>query len=312
MKTRIVVVVAILSLCAAAFFLMKRESHRVSSSTEEMKDEAREPAADVKRSNDRPEGRAPHEARTNLPPQGTPLAKVVDQLEARAMAGEPHAACRLSQDIKRCTNIELSLEMAEVFARLPKQPGREESFSEELLKQADGDAGFCSGVKPKTLASGYAFQSKAADSGDRDLERWLVLAPDLDQQDFLSDIDAWQDYRRRAARYVRRALDERDGSDFQLLLAVYATGDIRSPRPVYRVDDRATFLALLGVATKNKLAVPTTIQELADRVEKELTPEEKSRVAERAIELGNGWTFPARQKFVSERIVEYQGDSFCR
>lgn len=246
-----------------------------------------------------------------LPPAGTPLSSVVRQLEAVASSGERKAACRLAQDIRRCNNIRNTVDAADIFSNLPLQ-GQEASLPEQLLKQAEGDAAFCADVSPQLLERGYEFQARAADSGDREFERWLILAPDLDQQNFLADLERWGDYKKRAKRYIERALGARDGDDFQLLIALHAPPDFRSIRPPYRADDDATFLALMRVASKYRIQVPAQMGSSAQRLSSTLSPEEKKNVDRRASALIGGWRFSPRQSLVDERFATYQKDAFCR
>lgn len=246
-----------------------------------------------------------------LPPAGTPLSSVVRQLEVVASSGERKAACRLAQDIRRCNNIRNTVDAADIFSNLPLH-GQEASLPEQLLKQAEGDAAFCAGVSPQLLERGYEFQARAADSGDREFERWLILAPDLDQQDFLADLERWGDYKKRAKRYIERALGARDGDDFQLLIALHAPPDFRSIRPPYRADDDATFLALMRVASKYGIQVPTQMGSSAQRISRTLSPEEKKNVDRQVSTLLNGWNFSSRQRLVDERFATYQQDAFCR
>ena len=247
-----------------------------------------------------------------LPAAGTPLSTVARTIEQAASSGEKNAACRLAQDIRRCNNIRSVLDAADVFATLPHPQGQEALFPRQLLQQAEDDAAFCADVSRKLLARGYEFQARAADSGSREFERWLVLAPDLDQQNFLADLKGWEDYKKRAQRYIKRALSDRDGDDFQLLLALHAPADFRSIRPPYRADDDATFLALIRVASEYGIQVPTQMSLSAQRLSRTLSLEEKKSVDRRASEISGAWKWPSRQKLVDERLAGYQRDAFCR
>ena len=247
-----------------------------------------------------------------LPPRDTPLVQVLGQLEKKALTGSSKAACRISQDIRRCTNLSASLNVAETLASVPVLPGRNESMSEDLLRQSQQDAEFCAQVPAEVLSQGYEFQRMAASSGNKAYERWLVATPELDQQDFLSNLEAWQDYRRRADKYVSEALVNRSGEDFVLLLGVYAPKNVAGIRPPYRVADDRTFMALMKVARQHGLRTPAEIKDAADRMFEAASRKEMDLIESRAVELGDGWRFDTPPTLPYEEVVKAASDSFCR
>lgn len=247
-----------------------------------------------------------------LPPSNTPLVQVIGQLEKKALTGSSKAACRISQDIRRCANASAQLDLAETLSSVPVLPGRKESISEELLQQSQKDGDFCAQVPATMLSKGYEFQRIAANSGNKTYGRWLVAAPALDRQNFLSNLDEWQDYRKRAGNYVSEALANRSGEDFILLLGVYAPKNVTGIRPPYQIADDQTFLALMKVAQKQGLRVPTDINAAADRIFDTLSRKEMDLIDARAAELGGGWHFESLPALPYEEVVKAASDSFCR
>lgn len=247
-----------------------------------------------------------------LPPSNTPLPQVVEALEKSALSGSAKAACRLSQDIQRCSNASASLDLAETLASVPVLPDKKESIAEELLNQSQRDAEFCGGVSSELLSKAYDFQRMAASSGNKAYERWLVTAPAIDQKDFLSNLDAWQDYRRRADKYVSETLVNRNSEDFVLLLGVYAPRNVTSFRPPFRIADDRTFLALMKVAQRNRLQVPAEIVVAADSMFKTASRKEMDLVEGRAVELGEGWRFDEPPPLLHEIVGKTASDAFCR
>lgn len=247
-----------------------------------------------------------------LPPSNTPLTQVIGALEKSALSGSSKAACRISQDIRRCSNASASLDLAETLARVPVLPGRKETIAEELLNQSQQDAEFCANVSPEVLSKGYDFQRMAASSGNKAYERWLVTTPAIDQQDFLSNLDAWQDYRWRADKYVSEALANRSSEDFVLLLGVYAPRNVTSFRPPYRIADDQTFLALMKIAQRHRLQIPAEIANAADSMFKTKSRKEMDLVEGRAAELGDGWRFDEPPLLPYEVVGKAASEAFCR
>lgn len=244
-----------------------------------------------------------------LPPPHTPLSQVTAQLQGKALSGSPNAACRLARDINRCARIEDSLELAENLAPAASASPQLAAISKELLEQTEGNAEGCD--IPSGRIDAYRFQQAAADAGIAKYQRWLVIAPSLDQQNFLDDLSSWQDYKARAKRYMEEALKRRSGSDLQLLLAVYAPEGARFFRPPYRIRDDVTFLALVAVARKNQIQVPLEIQQAVGQLEKELAPEEALVAKERERQLSDGWQFDSRPESMQEALVRFNEEDFC-
>jgi hypothetical protein len=246
-----------------------------------------------------------------LPGRNTRLKDALRILEKPALAGSANAACRLSQDIRRCATSSDALTVAEDLAKFPSPLHGGISLAETLADQSDADAAFCSGVSAEQLERGYLFQTIAANSGKKEYARWLVFSPALNQQDYLQDLDAWNDYRHRAESYVSQAMATREGEDLMLLLLVHAPKNVKTLRPPYRVDDFRTFLALMRTAKRNRVAVPTELLENAEGLESTLTPQEKLSIDERYGELSQGWTFKAPMGLPYQQYGKYNSASLC-
>lgn len=247
-----------------------------------------------------------------LPAKDTRLRDTFRLLEKNALAGSANAACRLSQDIRRCSTRSDILFVAEDLAKFPAPPNSGPSFSETLINQSDADNAFCSEVSPEQLKRGYLFQSIAANSGERKYARWLVFSPALSQQDYLESLDEWKNYRQRAERYVTEAMKIRDADDLLLLLLVYAPKNVQTLRPPYRIDDFQTFLALMEVAKQNHVAVPTELLESADLMGSNITPDERASVNRKLAELAQGWKLKKTSGLPYQQYGEYNSTSLCQ
>ena len=236
------------------------------------------------------------DVRVELPPQGTPLRDSLRQLRKAAISGSPSAACRLVRDIKRCSDRADILSVAENLTKFPSPPGAGAQLPEALLRQTDENNAFCEGVSRADMDSAYLFQTIAANSGDQDFVRWLVYSPAISAEDFLENLDRWQDYRARAEQYVRKALLARNGEDFQLLVLIYTPKDVQIARPAFRVDDYRTFLALVAIAKANGVAMPAQALEKADAMRSTMSAEERLAADKRTSEIGVGWAFSEAQK----------------
>lgn len=255
---------------------------------------------------------APSPPPVPLPDRNTRLKDTLAILEKPALAGSANAACRLSQDIRRCATRSDVLSVAEDLAKFPAPPGGGIGLAATLVDQADADSAFCSEVGQHQLSQGYLFQTIAANSGKREYARWLVFSPALSQQDYLQELDKWENYRQRSEKYVAEAMKARDGQDLMLLLLVHAPKNIRLPRPPYRIDDFRTFLALMRVAEQNRVAVPIELHENAERLRSTLTPEETRSVDERHAVLSRGWRFEAPMGLPYQQYGKYNAASLCK
>lgn len=246
-----------------------------------------------------------------MPPPNALLSGVYQQLRASAERGSAVAACRIAQEISRCANEMDSLEVADILSRVPKLPGEKQSLSEAVLNSTSDSENRCEGAAG-LMEEGYRYQRLAALHGGRAYQRWLVLRPLLDQQNFLADIDGWKDYEARAKGYVRDALKSRSGDDLALLVNVYAPPGLPILRPPYQVEDRITFIALSRVAKGSGVSLSIPVKNAADEIEVALTPEQQDAVHRRILELGTRWVVSDRSQFPQDAYKEAAGESFCK
>lgn len=261
---------------------------------------------------------APFERRatstTALPPPGTPAIQVVRSLEADALNGSAPAACRIAQELWRCVSVERDLEIASALAEVPALPvemGGGPSFSEVLLNQSENNAEHCSEVDGDVSGRAYMFQARAADRGGHHLSRWLVVAPMLRQEKFLDSIDDWADYKTRAEAYVSRAIKMRDSADLMTLLLIHTPDQVAIIRPVYRVDDEPTFLALEQIAKQAGIAVPSQIAGAAVNLRRQLSRSELSKVNTRFSELMGGWRKYGIDESARSDLEQQWDPNFC-
>lgn len=217
-----------------------------------------------------------------------PLINAFEDLKHQAMRGDTAASCRLATELQRCSNAKRALEVASIMTQSPNSPG---NMAEQMLKTNEALASLCDGVTPEMLSEAYRFQKMTAQRGGAYV-KWLIARPEIDQQDFLSNLDAWADYRQRADAFVRSALVEQSGNDLELLLSIYSPIGATVYRPPYRVEDRVTFLALFEVAQQRGVNLSASMLAAAQIVEQSLTSEERNLLTVKEKQLSTGFKSP--------------------
>ena len=244
---------------------------------------------------------------------GGPAARIIAASANDASSGSAQAACKIGQQLMRCASIEPTLALADALAVVPASSTTVDgkSLSESLLDQAALGADHCAGIEAATTDHAFAFQRAAASNGGLKHLRWLVTSPALKQDRFVSDLDAWSEYRNEAKRYVQQALRERTVDDLPVLIAIFAPDVYRGPRPPYRVDDPATFAALVSVATRSGIEVPGDLRRLASELD--LHAEEHGRTSNRTPLVGpsEAWNRTHAAHSLPGLIQRQQADSFC-
>lgn len=246
-----------------------------------------------------------------VPSDDTPLRDVLSRMGTLAKTGNSHAACRIAQDIVHCNNASNSLDAADILANIPRLPGQKESLANQILRQSEGDLSFCSNVPASALSDAYQYQKTAANNGDRKFARWLVTMPALSQEEFLTRLDDWKDYRKRAKEYFDRSLAEHNGEDLSLLLMTYAPTKIRTLRPPYKVNDPMMFLALYQIARQRKLLIPAEVVDEAARMGRTLDSEETSQLNALVQRLSGGWEVKSPERPPFSDYTEVAAHSFC-
>jgi hypothetical protein len=109
-----------------------------------------------------------------LPPLDTPLAGIIDALEARAQAGDARAACRLAAELSRCAAIAANARLertlvpaADDAARPGTTQGAEAfvDFAARLVTDLERDRAVCADLPGERFDDAALWLSRAADAG---------------------------------------------------------------------------------------------------------------------------------------------------
>lgn len=115
---------------------------------------------------ERPNDNGPSRDRSPLPPIDTPVAAILDELEARARAGDVRAACRLASELSRCGSVD---------KRLAMQVRQTESLAEQPSvrtdQQVDSIARFDLALELDQQACAGVTKART-----REALRWLLVA----------------------------------------------------------------------------------------------------------------------------------------
>lgn len=144
-----------------------------------------------------------------LPPPGTPLASVLEELEARADRGDKAAACRLALEGEICLRNRDAGQSAAFFERnAAREPAVDDAivqFIADIEAEGEAAAALCAGV-PGTWAdtSAWRHMLSAAQTDSRLATRFAVSPPlDWSMEDLQGD--AWAAYRATAPGLLERA-----------------------------------------------------------------------------------------------------------
>jgi len=211
-----------------------------------------------------------------VPPPDTPVRDVVAQLRPFAERGSPAAACRIVLEMSRCEEVAVAMRLASSLEPKKPTPQMLDAISRSLA-EVEAGAHACEGVPRIDEATLYRYQTVVASHGGIAQERWLVGMPVLDPNDFLSNLDAWRDYRVRALRYVDRAIARRDRADLPLLLQLHSPNRFRSRYGIAVVNDVPMFLALYDAAELNDASLVPRLRLAARELREELSPAERER-----------------------------------
>lgn len=214
-----------------------------------------------------------------------PVASAHASLVARAKNGDLKAACTHAVELNECALRNQTLASAEQIQAAMASGGTSTDDKAvgtvaALLNSADRQAAQCAGVTKPMLDNAFEMQ-RLASQRSRDHARWLATNPALDQNGFLSDVERWATYKKIAKSYFDDAMRRRRLEDLPALLLVYFPGDITLPRPPYREQDEAKFLALYELATTQGMQVPKELAGAADAL--------KRRESAPRIPPASGW-----------------------
>lgn len=245
-----------------------------------------------------------------LPPEGAPVAQLYKEFSAVALAGAAKPACRIAADLQRCQQSAQTLRAATMLSQQASAQRNAQAI-DGLLRNSEQAARVCDGVTDAMVDDAYRHQAVAAQHGGPAQQRWLAANPALDSQNFLRNLDAWRDYRRRAEQYFTQALAARRVEDLGILLAVYAPDDVMMPRPPYRVSDPVTFLALYEAAQRHNVPSFPGVGNAARDLMQNLTPAQQQQLSQRRAQVGAQWSGTANPGAAMGYMVPPPAQEIC-
>ena len=198
-----------------------------------------------------------------LPPQDTPLASVLDDLERRARAGEARAACRLASELSRCTMLQRRREFRAMVDPSGGGPARGSRLEEwridataRLELQIERDEAVCAGIDRQQSRQSIQWLHRAASAGHVPsmasfaTGAWMVFEPG-----FVHQPELVAAYARDAASMATRAVE---AGDTRLLLplglAYAGRSGMAAPLGELVEPDPAKARALLALAAETPAA----------------------------------------------------------
>ncbi len=175
---------------------------------------------------------------TALPPPGTPLAEIFDELKARADAGDAAAASRLFQDLQQCAEAQrLGQSLPGVANRmlngnLPSSPDDIERTDRQLdrvqrgLEFQQNSAAMCAGLSANQQAALVPTTLAAAQLGDPQAADCYVGANLNAWPDVLNNPTWINDYKNSALPLANAAVQQGDWS----MVGLLASANAGSPR----------------------------------------------------------------------------------
>jgi hypothetical protein len=173
-----------------------------------------------------------------LPPPGTPLTEIFDELKARADAGDAAAASRLFQDMQQCAEAQrLSHSLPAIANRmlngnLPSSPDEIERSDRQLdrvqrgLELQENSAAMCAGLSSNQMAALVPTTLAAAQLGDPQAADCYVGANLNAWPDVLNNPNWISDYKNSALPLANAAVQQGDWS----MVGLLASANAGSPR----------------------------------------------------------------------------------
>lgn len=174
----------------------------------------------------------------SLPPPGTPLNEIFDELKARADAGDAAAASRLFQDLQQCAAAQrLGQSLPAIANRmlngnLPTTPDEIERSDRQLdrvqrgLEFQQNSAAMCAGLSPNQMAALVPTTLAAAQLGDAQAADCYVGANLNAWPDVLNNPGWISDYKNSALPLANAAVQQGDWS----MVGLLASANAGSPR----------------------------------------------------------------------------------
>jgi len=191
---------------------------------------------------------------TALPPPGTPLAEIFDELKARADAGDADAATRLFQDLQHCVEAQRLGQFLPAVANrmlngnLPSSPDEIERSDRQLdrvqrgLEFQQNNAAMCAGVTPSQMAALVPATLAAAQLGDTQAADCYVGANLNTWPDVVDNPNWISDYKNSALPLANAAVQLGDWSMVGMLASANA-GNPRSNNMLNQVTGTNTLQA---------------------------------------------------------------------
>jgi hypothetical protein len=223
-----------------------------------------------------------------LPPQGTPVADMLEPLLERARRGDAGAACRLASELQRCRESAMRRGMRgfDLEARVAGETDerRRESMIQAMARmeaEQERADGVCADVTDEQIALAFPLQMQAAQARP-ELRTWLAINPALDTRFFLDNIENWQQYRQVAVPWMESAAAAGDLSALIALARVH--GDSRSfgpPIPPFRELDDERFIAYATLLERYGMTIPP-VQQAAEEARGRVEPDVIAAAEDRA------------------------------
>jgi hypothetical protein len=172
--------------------------------------------------------------RAPLPPANTPLKSILDELKARADAGDADAASRLFKDMETCAQVQrINQSMPGLANRAlngagstlsTMDPQRQSRMLDQVQRNLDytqNNAAMCAGLSDNDMASLVPATLQAAQLGDPDAANCYVGA-NLNNWPGLVNNPQWiQDYQSNALGLANSAMQQGDWSMAMLMAQAY-------------------------------------------------------------------------------------------
>jgi len=229
-----------------------------------------------------------------LPPAGTRVTDIYDDLLARAKQGDARAACRLAVDLQRCRWApragwlrdrrpdDWETRVAEVQDETRRE--RMIQMIAEVESQQDEAQRMCEGISRDQIDQAFALQMQAA-AAQPELRVHAALSPALDRIFPASELERWQQYRQVAQSWLEQAASEGDLTAIIALARVH--GDDRRPGPPvppYRALDDTQFLTYATLLERYGVQIPP-VARAAEEARARLAPDALQRAEARADAL---------------------------
>ncbi|SEM57951.1 hypothetical protein SAMN05428989_4102 [Pseudoxanthomonas sp. GM95] len=222
----------------------------------------------------------------------SPSGTAFEAMAVKAKQGDSRAACEVAVTLGKCIGRQgidkASAVMAQALAPLGTAIGDSQIDTIVSMQETvEVSKEECSSIPAALKSSAYDYQLLAL--GDGFDERSILFNPLLDKQEFIKNLERWQDYRNRSAAYVDRMLRKKNLDDIPTLLYVYAPEEISNLSPPFHLENNELFLSIYDVAVANGSQIPAEISSAALNLRKNknnVTPRELGGFP---VDIERGW-----------------------